>query len=163
LENVLRLKHWDSQTCQLIKSIIEDSFHEELVPHYFDQPLEKIYLLPENRGVGILSKLNAYIYLDKLAVAHSAKGLGLGKQLFNLIRAEQPHLIWRASKANAFTGFYKEVADDFVEGSVWTVYWSGLDKTKLAPIIEELNKKERDFIPETDPKSEVPPKVADLP
>ena len=66
-------------------------------------------------------------HLDKFAVADDAQGEGLGRAAWQVMRAENPRLFWRARAGNPVNEFYFAESDGCVKGDPWSVFWYGLE------------------------------------
>jgi acetylglutamate kinase len=66
-------------------------------------------------------------YLDKFAVLDEAQGEGLGRAVWQVMRAENPRLFWRSRYGNPVNAFYYEEAEGCLRQPQWRVFWYGLD------------------------------------
>lgn len=119
---------WNGIDRARLRALIEASFGRKLVPDYFEctSPY-KIYLSENYRAALILTRAEEVVYLDKFAVADDAQGEGLGRAVWQVMRAENPRLFWRSRHGNGINVFYHEQADGCVRQERWRAFWYGLD------------------------------------
>ncbi|HEY7871402.1 MAG TPA: acetylglutamate kinase [Rudaea sp.] len=119
---------WNGIDRAHLRALIEASFGRKLVPDYFEctSPY-KIYLSENYRAALILTRAEEVVYLDKFAVADDAQGEGLGRAVWQVMRAENPRLFWRSRHGNGINVFYHEQADGCVRQERWRAFWYGLD------------------------------------
>ena len=67
------------------------------------------------------------IYLDKFAVLDDAQGEGLGRAVWQVMRAEHPQLFWRSRHGNSVNPFYYAESDGCLKQERWKVFWYGLN------------------------------------
>jgi len=65
-------------------------------------------------------------YLDKFAVLEEAQGEGLGRAVWQVMRAENPRLFWRSRHGNRINAFYHEQSDGCFKEGGFKVFWYGL-------------------------------------
>jgi acetylglutamate kinase len=65
--------------------------------------------------------------MDKLAVGEEAQGEGLGRAIWDVMRAENPSLYWRSRRGNGVNEFYFANAEGARKEGIWTVFWYGID------------------------------------
>jgi acetylglutamate kinase len=93
---------------------------------YFDavQP-SRVYVSEHYRAAIVLLE-DGVTYMDKLAVAEDAQGEGLGRAMWQTMRAETPQLMWRSRTGNVVNDFYFDQSDGALKDSEWTVFWCGM-------------------------------------
>lgn len=97
-------------------------------PNYYEQTqLHKAYVTECYRAATVVTNDYAIPYLDKFVVEDSAKGEGLGTAVWNRMLLDNPQLFWRASSHNPINKFYYSMADGFVRGKEWNVFWRGIN------------------------------------
>ena len=79
------------------------------------------------RAAVILTGDGPQPYLDKFAVLDEAQGEGLGRAVWELMRAETPVLYWRSRRFNPVNAFYDAEADGSFRRHPWKAYWYGLE------------------------------------
>lgn len=126
-ERVLTLDSWDSVDLDRLRNLIESSFGRRLRDDYFEtvQPF-RIYLTEHYRAAIVLTLEDGLTYMDKFSVLEEAQGEGLGRVLWQTMRADVPTLFWRSRETNVINEFYFANADGSLKGGGWTVFWYGL-------------------------------------
>ncbi len=129
--------HSIRQNCHLT---IEASFDRLLSDHYEQAPCYAAIIQSDFQGCVLLQQLDSdMLYIDKFAVRPLYRGTGLGKRLWAAIRHQGEHLIWRSSKHNPMTSFYREHAQHIHETESWFIYGIGNSSRfhQWAPIIAD--------------------------
>ncbi|MGH8190173.1 MAG: acetylglutamate kinase [Rhodanobacteraceae bacterium] len=128
-EKVLRFECWDGVDRERLRGLIDSGFApRKLVDDYFEcvRP-HRIYLSENYRAAMILTVENGVPYLDKFAVLEEARGEGLGRAVWQVMRAENPRLFWRSRHGNPVNAFYQEESEGCMKQQRWNVFWYGLD------------------------------------
>lgn len=127
-ERVLRVESWDGLDLTRLRGLIESAFGRKLLPDYFERtPLLRAYVSENYRAAVILTNDGPQPYLDKFAVLDDAQGEGLGRAVWELMRAETPTLYWRSRRYNPVNAFYDAEADGSFRRQPWKAYWFGLE------------------------------------
>ncbi len=127
-ERVLRVESWDQLDTAKLRALIESAFGRRLLPDYFDKtPLLRAYVSENYRAAVILTGDGPQPYLDKFAVLDDAQGEGLGRAVWEMMRAETPVLYWRSRRYNPVNAFYDAEADGSYRRMPWKAYWYGLE------------------------------------
>lgn len=127
-EKVLRFESWDGVDRERMRGLIESSFApRRLTADYFEriQPC-RVYVSENYRAAMVLSPEEGLPYLDKFAVLDEAQGEGLGRAVWQVMRAETPRLFWRSRHGNQVNAFYHEQSDGCLKQSRFKVFWYGL-------------------------------------
>jgi acetylglutamate kinase len=130
---VLRFDSWGGVDKDRMRALIDSSFApRQLAAEYFEctQPY-RIYVSENYRTAMILTlehvdKEQGLPYLDKFAVLDEAQGEGLGRAVWQVMRAENPKLFWRSRHGNRINAFYHEQSDGCFKESKFKVFWYGL-------------------------------------
>jgi len=115
-----------------LRVLIESSFARKLIPDYFERtPLWRAYVSENYRAAVIMTHESfpdgsRVAYLDKFAVADEAQGEGLGRAVWQPMRAENPALFWRARHGNAVNDFYFAECEGCCKDERWTAFWCGV-------------------------------------
>lgn len=126
-EEVLRATRWDELDLERLGALIQSGFGRPLAADYFQRtPLLRAYVSEHYRAALILVAAAGGVYMDKFAVLDEAQGEGLGRALWNRMRAEVPALFWRSRHGNPVNEFYQAQADGSVKLPDWQVFWIGL-------------------------------------
>jgi bifunctional N-acetylglutamate synthase/kinase len=127
-ERVLRFASWDGVDLPRLRALIESSFGRALVDDYFERTRPCCVHVSENyRAAMILTSEDGMTYLDKFAVLDDAQGEGLGRAVWQVMRAEHPQLFWRSRHGNPVNHFYYAESDGCLKQPRWKVFWYGLD------------------------------------
>ncbi|PJK12888.1 acetylglutamate kinase [Lysobacteraceae bacterium NML120232] len=127
-ERVLCADNWQAFDLARLRGLIESAFGRTLAPDYFERTaLARAWVSENYRAAVILLHTEAGIYLDKFAVLDEAQGEGLGRALWEQMRAQTPALYWRSRRQNPVNSFYFDEADGSSKQGEWTVFWYGQD------------------------------------
>ncbi|MEO8777715.1 MAG: acetylglutamate kinase [Rhodanobacter sp.] len=127
-EKVLRFNAWQDVDQARMRQLIESSFGRTLVADYFERTqLLRVYVSENYRAAMILTMADGLPYLDKFAVLDDAQGEGLGRAVWQVMRAENPQLFWRSRHGNAVNPFYYAESDGCLKQPRWKVFWYGID------------------------------------
>lgn len=126
-EKVLRFDGWAGVDRERLRALIESSFGRRLVPDYFERtPPCRVYVSENYRAAMVLTDEGGDIYLDKFAVLDEAQGEGLGRAVWQVMRAENPRLFWRSRHGNVINHFYYAESDGCYKQPRWKVFWYGM-------------------------------------
>ena len=132
-EKVLRFESWEGSDCERLRALIDSSFApRRLAPDYFERTRPyRVYVSENYRTAMILTmehldKEQGLPYLDKFAVLDEAQGEGLGRAVWQVMRAENPRLFWRSRHGNLINAFYHEESDGCFKGAHFRAFWYGL-------------------------------------
>ena len=127
-EKVLQFDSWAGIDRVRMRGLVESSFGRTLVADYFERTLPfRIYVSENYRAAMILTMENGLAYLDKFAVLDDAQGEGLGRAVWQVMRADNPRLFWRSRHGNAVNPFYYAESDGCIKQPRWKVFWYGID------------------------------------
>ena len=119
---------WSGVDQARLRELLESSFGRALAPDYFQTTTPyRVYHSEHYRAAIVLTREGDLTYMDKLAVVEEAQGEGLGRALWDVMRAENPSLFWRSRRGNQINEFYFANADGARKDGTWTVFWYGLD------------------------------------
>lgn len=126
-ERVLRFDGWDGIDRVRLRALIESSFGRRVVPDYFERTRAfRVYVSENYRAAMILTDEGGDVYLDKFAVLDEAQGEGLGRAVWQVMRAENPRLFWRSRHGNVINHFYYAESDGCYKQERWKVFWYGM-------------------------------------
>ena len=127
-EKVLRFESWGGIDKDRMRALIDSSFTpRHLVADYFERTLPcRVYVSENYRTAMILTMEDGLPYLDKFAVLEEAQGEGLGRAVWQVMRAENPRLFWRSRHGNRINAFYHEQSDGCFKEGGFKVFWYGL-------------------------------------
>lgn len=132
------------------KLLLEDAFGKKLIKDYFTyaNPNAIMVIEKENQYVGAIvaeAAGNNVQYLDKIAIAKTSQGNGIGKKLWQEFGAQSKKLIWRAKENNPINLFYQKNCDGFQKVGDWIMYWKGLSQEELQQAIAYAAAKKSSF------------------
>jgi len=127
-EKVLRFESWEGIDRGRMRALIDSSFApRHLVADYFERTRPcRVYVSENYRTAMILTLEDGLPYLDKFAVLEEAQGEGLGRAVWQVMRAENPRLFWRSRHGNRINAFYHEQLDGCFKEGGFKVFWYGL-------------------------------------
>ncbi|WP_062536036.1 acetylglutamate kinase [Mizugakiibacter sediminis] len=126
-EKVLRFDGWTGVDRERLRALIESSFGRRLVPDYFARTRPcRVYVSENYRAAMVLTDEGGDVYLDKFAVLDEAQGEGLGRAVWQVMRAENPRLFWRSRHGNVINHFYYAESDGCYKQPRWKVFWYGM-------------------------------------
>ena len=127
-EKVLRFESWQGVDQDRLRALIDSSFApRRLAADYFERTAPyRVYVSENYRTAMILTLEDGLPYLDKFAVLDEAQGEGLGRAVWQVMRAENPKLFWRSRHGNRINAFYHEQSDGCFKAARFRVFWYGL-------------------------------------
>jgi acetylglutamate kinase len=126
-ERILTYTSWKKVDLDRLRALIESSFNRKLSDDYFGitKPF-RIYCSEHYRAGIVLTREHGLAYMDKFVVSEDAQGEGLGRAMWQVMRAENAQLFWRSRRGNAVNEFYFANSDGAMKDEQWTVFWYGL-------------------------------------
>ncbi|MCI5043706.1 MAG: acetylglutamate kinase [Aquisalinus sp.] len=125
-----------------LSGVIEESFGRTLTPNWWDNLEMNAAIISEQyRAAAIVSRLpGAEVpYLDKFAVAESARGEGLAKAVWQRLEQNVPRFFLRSRINNSFNDFYYTHTDGAVRRGNWIVFWRGdIDLVSAAQTVDQI-------------------------
>ena len=123
-------------------ALVEEGFGRPLKEDWWPGvTLDRAILSQEYRAGAIVCKLegSGVAYLDKFAVAESARGEGLARTIWQELEAQLPLFFLRSRTDNGFNDFYRAQSDGAIRQGQWTVFWKGgIDLREAAPVVEQI-------------------------
>ncbi|WP_051881982.1 acetylglutamate kinase [Parvularcula oceani] len=116
--------------------LIERAFGRRLRDDYW-RDVDPAYIVrTENtRAAAVVTRVedeDGLHCLDKFAVDPEARGEGLAKAVWSVLRYRSPRLVWRSRAQNPFNAFYTAHADGFLRRGPWHIFWYGQDTDEAA-------------------------------
>jgi acetylglutamate kinase len=118
------------------RALFESAFGRPLRAGFFAQPIARLYLEENYRGVAVVRETVVAPYLTKFAVDRQAQGEGIGTELWSVLTRAFPAFYWRSRPANPITPWYAKQCDGLARFSEWHVFWRGLPIEKIEPAIQ---------------------------
>lgn len=127
-EKVLRFESWEGIDKDRMRALVDSSFMpRRLIADYFERTRPyRVYVSENYRTAMILTLHDGLPYLDKFAVLEEAQGEGLGRAVWQVMRAENPRLFWRSRHGNRINAFYHEQSEGCFKEADFKVFWYGL-------------------------------------
>ncbi len=126
-EQVLSFTAWDGVDTARLRQVVESSFGRRLAPDYFERTRPyRVYVSEHYHAAIVLTREGDLTYMDKFAVGEEAQGDGLGRAMWEVVRAENPMLFWRSRRGNGVNAFYFANSDGTHKVGDWTVFWYGI-------------------------------------
>ncbi len=125
---------------------IKQGFGKPLDPTYSKAPIQKILLDEAYRGGAIITERAGLAYLSKFWVMREARGEGLARDIWDVLRDSVPAFYWRSRRDNPFNDWYLRHCDGMQVSSPWRVFWRGLHMNEIAKAIEAASTAPVDFL-----------------
>jgi bifunctional N-acetylglutamate synthase/kinase len=127
-ERILQAGRWQDLDLARLRALVESAFGRTLAADYFERTrLHRAYVSEHYRAAVLLTSEDAGIYLDKFAVLDDAQGEGLGRAVWQAMRADVPRLFWRSRHGNPVNPFYYAESDGHLRQQHWRVFWVGIE------------------------------------
>jgi acetylglutamate synthase len=125
---------------------IEESFKKKLNPNFPNRKLQGAIYTHNFSCAGLISLIDNFFYLDKLAVVSKFRGQGLGTSLLDEIINTYSPIIWRSSDTNPFLEFYKNKASLKKKTKLWNIFEFNQTHTTSEYIYNTISNINSDFI-----------------
>lgn len=134
-----------------LASLIEDAFERQLSEGWWEElELLTAYVSESYRAAALVSELDEFTYLDKFAIAESARGEGLARTVWDHMVRDYPRLIWRSRADNSFNPFYEKEADGMVTANRWAIFWKGIEDFEvIGRAVKRLSEMPASFVEES--------------
>jgi acetylglutamate kinase len=126
-----------------LRGLFESAFGGRLVDDYFEKligpgadkdRLAHLYVTESMRAAAVITREpnapDGALYMDKLAVHNSFRGLGIAELLWQKICRDVTTLFWRSRVDNSFNSWYYRQCDGSFSAAEWTVFFYGLKKLR---------------------------------
>ncbi len=125
-ERILQITDKEEVEVGRLVPLLETSFGRPLRPEWWDDlSLETAFVSESYRGAAIVTRVDSFAYLDKFAVAESARGEGMARTVWDEMARDFPAIFWRSRTDNAINSFYIAEADGSVRRGKWMIFWKG--------------------------------------
>lgn len=125
-ERILTIGERSAVDVGRLTALLENSFGRPLRDGWWDGvDLESLIVSESYRGAALVSSLEEVAYLDKFAVAESARGDGTARAVWDKLLRAYPVIFWRSRDDNPINGFYGGEAEGSVRRGRWSVFWKG--------------------------------------
>jgi len=127
-----------------LKALLESAFGARLADGYFEKLLKldgsnnsdgtqlaHLYVAESLRAAAVITRVpgapDGCLYMDKLAVHNSFRGLGIAELLWQRICRDIGSMFWRSRSENSLNTWYYRQADGAFSSGEWTVFFYGLE------------------------------------
>jgi acetylglutamate kinase len=128
-----------------LRTLLSSSFGKPVREGLFTRVFTNVYVEERKRGAALVTHTRLGSYLDKFAVTREAQGEGVGRDLWQAVRADHPVLFWRSRAGNPIRSWYEKQCDGRVRVREWTVYWMGLAPERIPEAIAHALSQPIDF------------------
>ncbi|MEY2937377.1 MAG: hypothetical protein RL033_8126 [Pseudomonadota bacterium] len=118
-------------------ALLEHTFGHQLKGTFFEREPTGIYLEQTYRGAAIVSAGEGATYLTKFVVDRLAQGLGIGRDLWEVVTRDHERLFWRARPLNPITQWYQSQCHGMVRTERWNIYWRGVTHENIPSLIQQ--------------------------
>lgn len=134
---IIDTTEWSPALVERVRTILQMSFEAAVDEHFFQRPIERIFLEEEGQGLAIVQQTphEGCVYLTKFAVSPQAQGEGLGKDLWDALIERYPRVFWRARRNHPIHSWYLGQAHGWVAQDDWNVYWRNLPVSELENVV----------------------------
>jgi acetylglutamate kinase len=129
---IVRHEAFEGVDLERLRQLLTASFGKPLRGGVLMRPITHSYVEERYRGAALIEKVRLGSYLSKFAVTREAQGEGIGRDLWQAMRADHRVVFWRARENNPIRSWYEKQCDGRVRIREWTVYWIGL-RPELIP------------------------------
>lgn len=128
-----------------LTQLLEQSFGKAVHESALQRAFSHVYVEELYRGAALLNQAPLGQYLSKFAVTRQAQGEGIGRDLWQAMLADHPHLFWRARPDNPIRPFYERQCDARIRTQDWVVYAIGMPVEHLAEVVNHALAQPIDF------------------
>ncbi|NCN09149.1 MAG: acetylglutamate kinase [Leptospira sp.] len=126
--------------------LIESSFRKSLKADFLEKnQFDSILLESEYKACALFIQWKDGVLLSKFAVDEIARGEGIGRDIWDMMKQLYPKIIWRAKSSNSINSWYAKEADGQWKNKDWHFYWIGIQPKEVAEVIEFLSNLEEDL------------------
>lgn len=128
---ITTFNNWDNIDPRSLKRLLEMSFEKTVRDDFFTEPMDYFYIEENYMGAAMLKKHGELTYLSKFAVGTEARGLGIGRDIWNELIKNHQKIFWRSDPDKFITHWYVKQCDGMHKTKDWTVFWKGLDVNEI--------------------------------
>jgi hypothetical protein len=130
---------------QKLYNLLETAFQKKIKEVFLESIIDAILLETNYKGAAIMKKHELGYALSKFAVDEIARGEGIGREIWDKMKAHFPKIFWRAKPKNPINKWYIKECDGFFKFPEWNVYWIGIDPENINGVCHYLLNLEPDF------------------
>ncbi len=144
---IQRFDSYQELDLERLTQLLESAFNKQLLPAFFQRAPLAVFLEATYRGAAILEPGAGAAFLTKFVVGPVAQGEGMGRDLWEAIKRDQPRFYWRAKPGNPIASWYADNCDGLIRLADWTVYWRGVVPDQVPRVIADALARNEDFRP----------------
>lgn len=129
-----------------LKEVLEKSFRKKIKDSFFEKQIESIILEKNYKAGAIFFNTEFGIYLSKFLVDEIARGEGIGREIWDLMKKKYKEIFWRAKLTNPIHSWYLKECDGFYRSKNWNLYSIGIGLEKFQLIENYISNLEEDFL-----------------
>jgi acetylglutamate synthase len=115
------------------RGLFESAFGRPLRAGFFGEPVDRLYLEENYRGIAVIRQTPVGPYLTKFAVDRQAQGEGIGTELWAVLTRDYPAFFWRSRAANPITPWYVKQCEGMVRLPTGTSSGAGCPSRRSSP------------------------------
>lgn len=142
---IIAHKTWDTIDPKSIRRLLEHSFERKVKESFLEKKIDAYYIEENYMGAALLQNYKNMAYITKFAVGTEARGLGIGRDLWNEIAKNHKVIFWRSKPDKFITHWYVKQCDGMHKTDDWIVYWIGIKPSEITTAIEYALSLEEDF------------------
>lgn len=127
---------WEGIDPESLRRLLEMSFERKINDAFFQEPIQHFYIEENYMGAALLKDFQDMTYLTKFAVGTEARGLGIGRDIWNEIIKNHQKIFWRSDPEKFITHWYVKQCDGMHKTKNWTVFWKGLAEDRISQAID---------------------------
>jgi len=127
---------WEGIDPRSLQRLLEMSFERKVKEEFFKEEFNRFYIEENYMGAALLKEYKDMNYLSKFAVGTEARGLGIGRDLWEQITKDHAKIFWRSNSDKFITRWYMKQCDGMHKDGEWTVFWKGIDQTEITDAVE---------------------------
>lgn len=136
---------WDELNKEGLKILLQASFEKKAKDVLFKRQIDHFYVEENYQGAALITEVGDMSYLSKFAVGTEARGFGIGRDLWAAVTGNHKKIFWRSDPEKFITSWYVKQCDGMHKTPRWTVFWKGIDTSRITKAIEYALAQEEDF------------------
>lgn len=142
---IKRFEDWEGIDPRSLRRLLEMSFEKSIRDEFFKEKFDRIYIEENYMGAAVIKNCRDMHYLSKFAVGTEARGLGIGRDLWQEILRNHRGIFWRSNPDKFISHWYTKQCDGMHRDKNWTVFWKGIDRHKINDAIDFALEQPIDF------------------
>lgn len=128
-----------------LSELLEKAFRKKIKKKFLKTGFHSVIMEKNYRGAAIMKKNRYGFLLSKFAVDEIARGEGIGRDIWDIMKIHYSSVFWRSKKENTLNKWYVKEADGHCKLEKWNVYWINMDVKFIPGICRYLARLEEDF------------------